>query len=239
MSDSKRLTSKPKGAVRPTSAVDRFLRDVAVTPAPGETRGRGRMIFAMDATASREPTWDKACELQGEMFEAAAGLGGLAVQLAYYRGFREFQTSAWLRDSRSLVTEMTGVRCRGGHTQIARLLDHALKEARTEPVGALVFVGDSVEENPDTLCELAGELGLLGLKAFMFLEGRDPLAESTFREIARLTGGACVPFDSNSADQLRDLLGAVASYVAGGRVALERYGQGKSASVLRLTRQIK
>lgn len=240
MNDSKRVqTTHPAKPTKSGGAVDAFLRQVAVTPAPGETRGRGRLIFAMDATASREPTWDRACQLQGEMFDAAAGLGGLAVQLAYYRGFGEFHASGWLRNSQALVSEMTGVRCRGGHTQIAKLLRHALAEARERPVGALVFVGDCVEENPDDLCAIAGELGLLGVKAFMFLEGRDPLAENTFREIARLTGGACVPFDSASASQLKDLLGAVASYVAGGRAALEHYGRDKSDAVLRITHQLK
>lgn len=222
-----------------SSAVDAFLRQVAVAPAPGKTGGRGRLIFSMDATASREPTWDQACQLQGEMFDAADQTGGIAVQLAYYRGFREFHVSPWVRNSQALVGEMTNVVCRGGHTQIGKILRHALTEARADPVAALVFVGDSVEENPDQLCELAGELGLLGVRAFMFLEGADPAATATFREIARLTGGASVPFDAASADQLRALLGAVAAYAAGGRAALEQYGRGKADVVKRLTHQLK
>ena len=66
---------------------------------------------------------------------------------------------------------------------------------RSGPIAALAYVGDAMEENPDQLCQLAGEIGLLGVRAFMFHEGRDPLAERTFREIARLTGGAYLPFD--------------------------------------------
>jgi len=173
------------------------------------------------------------------MFDAADQTGGIAVQLAYYRGFREFHASPWLRNSQALVDEMTSVVCRGGHTQIGKILRHALTETRADPVAALVFVGDSVEENPDKLCELAGELGLLGVRAFMFLEGADSLATETFREIARLTGGACVPFDAASADQLRALLGAVAAYAAGGRAALEHYGRDKPDVVMRLTHQLK
>src|SRR3546814_9870581 len=47
------------------------------SPAPQRDGGRrGRLIFAMDATASREPTWDRACRLQGEMFKETAALGG-------------------------------------------------------------------------------------------------------------------------------------------------------------------
>jgi len=73
--------------------VDAFLRKVAATPAAKTSGVRGRLIFAMDATASREPSWDQACQLQGEMFQETAALGGLDVQLCYYRGFNEFQAS--------------------------------------------------------------------------------------------------------------------------------------------------
>ena len=31
----------------------------------------GWLIFALDATMSRQPTWDEACSLQGEMFGVA------------------------------------------------------------------------------------------------------------------------------------------------------------------------
>ncbi|HEV7994737.1 MAG TPA: VWA domain-containing protein, partial [Stellaceae bacterium] len=62
-----------------------FLDQLKRMPArPGG--GRGRLIFALDATASREPTWDRACRIQGEMFEATAALGGLEIQLVFYRG---------------------------------------------------------------------------------------------------------------------------------------------------------
>jgi hypothetical protein len=57
-------------------------------PAEGEGAGSHRrrarrLIFALDATASREPTWDSACRIQGEIFEATAAIGGLDLQLAY------------------------------------------------------------------------------------------------------------------------------------------------------------
>ena len=66
-----------------------------------------------------------------------------------------------------------------------------------------------------------GEIGLMGVKAFMFHEGQDPIAGKAFREIARLTGGAYMPFNTAAADELRAMLGAVATYAAGGRPALE------------------
>ncbi len=219
--------------------VEAFLRRVAAAPAQQPAGGRGRLIFAMDATASREPSWDRACQSQGEMFAATADLGGLEVQLVFYRGFGQFRHSEWVADSRSLVEKMTGVFCLGGQTQIRKVLRHAVRETKRQKVNAVVFVGDSMEEDIDRLCHLAGELGLLGTPVFIFHEGREPGAARAFRQIARLTSGAYLSFDASSARQLRDLLSAVAVYAAGGRRALEDYGKRTGGAVLRIANQIK
>jgi len=212
-------------ADRKSAAVEAFLRQVQAMPAVRPASGRGRLIFALDATASREATWDRACRLQGEMFETAAALGGLDVQLVFYRGFDECKASRWLGAAADLHRAMRSVSCIGGETQIARILSHALKEAHAEKVNALIFVGDAVEERVDELSRLAGELGLLGTPVFVFHEGGDEAAGLAFRQIAKLSGGAYCPFDAASAEQLRQLLGAVAAYAAGGRRALAAYGQ--------------
>ncbi|MEL0113471.1 MAG: hypothetical protein VW835_17200 [Rickettsiales bacterium] len=227
----------------PTSTQDdvaAFLQKVKEAPAPtaGRPGERGRLIFSMDATASREPTWDQACQIQGEMFSETAALGGLEVQLVFYRGFGECRASKWAPNAKELLRLMTGVRCRGGQTQISKILDHAKRETEKHRVNALVFVGDALEEDIDRVCHKAGELGLLGVPMFLFHEGGDPIAERGFRELARLTGGAYCPFDAGSARQLKDLLSAVAVYAAGGRKALLEYGNAKGGDVLRLTHQI-
>ena len=219
--------------------VDAFLRRVAATPAPVKQGETGRLIFAMDATASREPTWDRACQIQGEMFDATAALGGLSVQLVYYRGFGECRASRWVEESRALVRAMTAVHCLGGHTQLRKVLRHALDETQAQRVHALVFVGDSMEEDVDELCAIAGELGLRGVPAFMFHEGPDPAAALAFRQIARLTNGAYLRFDASSARQLKELLGAVAVYAAGGRKALKDYSRQRGEAVLQIAHQIK
>ena len=219
--------------------VDAFLRRLAAAPVTqAQSGGRGRLIFAMDATASREPTWDRACHLQGEMFEATASIGGLDVQLVFYRGFRECKASPWVSDSRALLSRMTQVRCLGGQTQIGRVLGHAIARTKETKVNALVFVGDCFEEDVDDVCHKAGELGLLGVPVFMFHEGGDPVAARAFRQIAQLTKGAYCPFDSGSAKQLRDLLGAVAVYAAGGYRALQDYGKRRGGDVRQLTHQV-
>ncbi len=215
----------PEARSRPQE-IEAFL-EAARTMAPAETAGgRGRLIFALDATMSRQPTWDTALKLQSEMFEEAAKVGGLDIQLAYYRGFHECRASRWVGDARALRDLMTTIDCRGGHTQIGRILAHARKETGKKKVNVLVFVGDAMEEKIDDLAAAAGELGLLGLKVFIFQEGRDASVERAFREIARLSGGAYARFDVNAAGQLAELLRAAAVYAAGGLKALAKGGAG-------------
>jgi hypothetical protein len=222
-----------------SSDVAAFLDRLARPPSVRAAGERGRLIFAMDATASREPTWDRACHIQGEMFKETESLGGLEVQLVFYRGFGECKASPWVDNPEALVRRMTAVHCLGGQTQIGRVLRHAMAETRRRRVNALVFVGDCMEEDVDRLSHEAGELGLLGVPMFLFHEGADPVAERAFRQFARLTGGAYCHFDAGSATQLRELLGAVAVYAAGGRRALEDYGRRSGADVLRITAQIR
>jgi hypothetical protein len=222
MSKSRDITppqTRPAAAAARKSDVDAFLEKAArIAPS---SQARGRLIFALDATMSRQPTWDLACQLQAEMFDAAGAVGGLSVQLVYFRGFGESRASSWVADARALRDLMVKIDCRGGQTQIGKVLSHVRREAEKRPVAAFAYVGDAMEENPDHLCQLAGEIGLRGVRAFMFHEGREPIAERTFREIARLTGGAYLPFDRSSAAELRALLKAVATYAAGGLKALE------------------
>lgn len=188
--------------------------------------GRGRLIFALDATMSRQPTWDRAMRLQAEMFEEAGKVGSLDVQLVYFRGFNECRASRWVSNTKGLRDLMTGIQVRGGHTQIGKVLSHARKETRKRKVNVLVFVGDALEEPIDDLAAKAGELGLLGVKLFIFQEGHDPMVERGFRELARLTGGAYARFDPNAAGQLAQLLRAAAVYAAGGLKALRKSSSG-------------
>lgn len=190
-----------------------------------------RLLFAVDATASRQPTWNSARKLQQEMFRATAELGSLSVQLCYYRGFREFSASPWLTDSAELARRMGEVRCEGGHTQIKRLLQHTLEEHRNTPIRAAVFIGDALEESPDSLCDLAGQCGMRGVPLFLFQEGYNSLVQRTFRDMAKLSKGAWARFDANSAHTLAELLGAVARYAAGGVTALEN-GASSNARLL-------
>ena len=223
---------------RPSAEVADFLDQLRRAPAR-PAGGRGRLIFALDATASREPTWDRACRIQGDMFEATAALGGLEIQLVFYRGFAECKASRWMTSADELHRVMRQVYCVGGETQIERVLSHAIRETGKRRVNALIFVGDAMEEKVDRLCRLAGELGLLGVPIFLFHEGRDRAAAAAFKQMANLSHGAYLSFDLASAERLKDLLAAVAVYAAGGYKALAAYGEDKGAAVLQLTSQLK
>ncbi len=191
------------------------------TVAPSVGTGHGRLVFAMDATMSRQPAWDMALGLQAEMFRAVKAIGGLDVQLVYFRGAGECRASRWVADPEQLARLMTSVSCQGGFTQIEKVLIHTRSETAKRRVNALVYVGDCMEEEIDALCGRAGELTLLGVPVFLFQEGDNRQASTAFAEIARLTKGAHCRFDAGSAEQLKALLKAVAVYAAGGRQALE------------------
>jgi len=234
------MADKPVASTRSTpidarGEVDAFLQTVKKTPPSAVTQGRGRLVFSLDATASRQATWNRAMSLQSKMFVNTRGIGELDVQLVYYRGFDECRASKWLRNADQVIGMMKKVNCQAGSTQIHRLLKHAIAEAKQTPVQALVFIGDCVEEDVDRLGNLAGQCGLLNMPVFIFQEGNNSLASMAFKQIATLSGGAHCRFDESSAKALGDLLNAVAAYAAGGRQALQqlqKQGSGQAKALL-------
>jgi hypothetical protein len=219
--------------------VEAFLARVRDMPAPAPDGARGRLVLAMDATMSRQPSWDMALSIQGDMFAEAGRVGGLDVQLVYFRGFDECRASKWTPDTAVLARLMSGIRCQGGSTQIGRVLKHLKAEAAAGKVNACIFIGDALEEPIDDLARQAGEIGLLGIPVFMFQEGRNAAAEAGFREIARLTRGAYFRFGSDAGKILRELLAAVAVYAAGGFAALENHSARRGGAAALLLGQMK
>ncbi|MEI8144134.1 MAG: VWA domain-containing protein [Alphaproteobacteria bacterium] len=227
------LDGRPATPSRTSASADvsAFLKAAAAVAPPKAPGAKGRLLFALDATMSRQPTWDMACAIQAEMFREAAKIGSLDIQLVFFRGLGECRSSSFVSDPARLATLMGKITCQGGHTQIGRVLTHAEEEAARERVHALVFVGDAMEERLDDLCARAGVLALKGVPAFLFQEGHDPAAETAFREIARITKGAYARFSPGAAAELAELLKAVAIFAAGGRTALANHS-GRGASLL-------
>jgi len=237
--DTKVTTTDAGKPVASRAEIDAFLakvRDMAPAVSGGQ---RGRLAFALDATMSRQPTWDSACRLQAQMFEEAAKIGGLDVQLVYFRGLGECRASGWVSQGERLAQLMGRITCQGGHTQIGKVLAHARREHETKRIQALVFVGDAMEETVDDLCAAAGELGLLRIPVFMFQEGGDAVAEQAYREIARLSRGAYCRFAPGAAHELAELLRAVAAYAAGGMQALKALSSRAAPGAQKLIAQMK
>jgi hypothetical protein len=213
------------------SRVDQFLAGLSSRP-----RQRGSLIFALDATASRERTWDAAAQLQALMFAEVAVIGSLDMQLTYFRGMKgvnaECKASNWVSDPMVLAKLMAKIKCETGYTQIGRVLDHVSRETKTRKINAVVYVGDACEEERGQLIALAGDLAQLEVPVFMFQEGRDQEAERRFQEIAEITHGAYHRFDQGSARQLGELLKAVAAFAVGGVVALQKQGSDASKYLL-------
>jgi hypothetical protein len=230
MSDEQNKSVTGRGENAPAkSQLDTFLDEIKQLGSSGDGSGRGRIIFALDATASRQPTWDTACKLQADMFREVASAGGLEVQLAYYRGDGECKFSRWTADTKHLTKLMTGIACLSGHTQLQKVLSHTQKETKLLKVSAFIFIGDALEENPDEVIPEACELGRLGVPAFMFQEGDNHDVERVFREIASVTKGAYCRFDPGAARELGQLLKAVAVFAVGGVAALS--GRNDAASI--------
>jgi hypothetical protein len=204
----KRIEAMTTAPTVPTKAyLEEFFAKIDPTP-------RGRVIFAIDATASRHHAWDVAAKTNSKLFEAAAGIN---IQLVYYRGDKECVASRWFTDANSLTSIMAKIMCEAGITQIAKVLAHARKENQREKVDALVLTSDACEENADDLYAQARELGV---PVFLFQEGRNERVTAIYREIAHITGGAVAEFNSNAAQRFTDLLRAVAIFAAGGIKAL-------------------
>ena len=232
-------TSAKKQPVSSNKDVQAFLSKVATMPPKAQgSSGQARLVFALDATASRQATWDSATQLQSEMFVSTQDLGTLNVQLCYFRGLGEFFHSDWQHNGDDLLRIMSGIQCQAGATQLGRLLKHVIAENESEKIRGVVFIGDAMEENLDLLAQQAGKLGLLNIPLFIFQERGDLAARKAFVELCRLSGGAYSQFDSASADQLRELLRAVAIYATGGLRALKDFSKASGQTVKLLEQQL-
>lgn len=95
------------------SDVAAFLQKAKeIAPQPGSG---GRLVFALDATMSRQPTWDQACQIQAEMFQEAGKISGLSIKLVYFRGFGECRASRWFSSGTELAQAMSRISCQGAY----------------------------------------------------------------------------------------------------------------------------
>ena len=180
------------------------------------------IIFSLDATASRAPTWQQAQSLHKALFDAASETSELSLQLCYFRGIATFHASPWVATANSLRHELSELHCEGGVTQLQRLLEHCLaQQPNSSSLKAIIFVGDAVEEDATLLNDLSVKCRLAKRPLYIFQEGSDAAASVTFASMAALSGGVHFTLGDGSADQLRRLLESVIRLATGGRKALE------------------
>jgi hypothetical protein len=178
---------------------------------------RARVIFAVDATASREASWNVARELQAKMFIEAGSDGLLQLQLVYFQA-NTCRASKWAAQGEELARWMGAIQCETGLTQIEKVLQHALREHERAPVQGVTFIGDSMEENIDVLGALADQLGAAGVPLHMCQEGDDISARKAFRLLALKTGGTYSVFNP-AVPQTIERLSAQLNKIARGAVA--------------------
>ena len=230
--------TKDRNLASVTSNVELFLEKAAKVQ-QSESNKAGKIIFALDATASRQAVWDMATSIQGSMFREVDSIGSLEVKLLYYSGISECRVSKWISNSAKLETLMEKVKCKAGRTQICRVLDYVNSISSHDRINALIFVGDSVEESHNSLTNSAAKLGLLGIPLYVFHEGYDIQARNTFKTIARLTKGACFSFDSSTPRTLSMLLRGVASFIVGGSKSLDCFAKENGAEGLLIAKKLR
>lgn len=192
---------------------------------PAARSGKGKVIFIVDATASREATWSKTMDLQFKAFDA---MKGLEVQLVYFRGDRkekEIKASPFIRKPDVLRRLMGKIECIAGSTQIVRALTHVRVQQQSNPAAAVVYVGDVCEDNHAVAVEAAHATGV---RVFVLHETDDYKPRGSratdrrdddedenvlcFKRMAEATGGAYTVFSSKNSE-MGEMMAEVARYV--------------------------
>jgi hypothetical protein len=223
---------KAQAVLRSVTALRPFAAALPVPPAPAtETPTRPRLIFGVDATASREPAWAAARSVTDALVRALPG--ELDVALAVHGGSRLHTFTPFTSNPATLRDRAAGLGCIAGYTRMLPILDRAM----TEPgVRVVVYIGDVFEESLSKARRLADTMGLKSIRLFVLHDTADWTARrdgDLFADLARRTGGCVLPFDANAPDRLRDLLGAVAVYAVGGeRLLHERRSALPGATLL-------
>ncbi len=200
---------------------------------PGETGAplRPRLVFAVDATASREPAWAAARQVTDALVKALPG--ELDVALAVHGGSRVHTFTAFTDDAKTLRDRAAGVVCQAGMTRLLPILAAALKRPG---VRVVIYIGDVFEESVAHGRQLADAMGAQATRLIVLHDTADPAARrdaEVFWDLAKRTGGCVLPFDASAPAGLRDLLSAVAAYAVGGEKLLrERHGDRPEAVAL-------
>ena len=201
------------------------VRPVDAIPPPRTTEsvrampGTGRLVFAVDATSSRQKAWEAAKRLTDDVLGALPG--ELDVALAVHGGDRVHTFTEFTSDAAELRGMAAGVRCIAGYTRLVEILRRVA--AMSEDVAVVVYIGDVFEESRRDARQIAVDLAQRGTRVIILHDtgSRDTDDGKAFAELAKLTGGAVLPFDASALERLGQLLEAVAVLAVGGTEMLE------------------
>lgn len=185
---------------------------------PAVTGTRPRLIFAVDATASREPAWAAARQVTDALVKALPG--ELDVALAIHGGGRVHTFTNFTNNPATLRDQAAGIVCQAGYTKLLPILATSLQQPM---VRVVIYIGDVFEESASEGRRLADSLKAQNTKLIVLHDTAEPGARrdaEVFWDLAKRTGGCVIPFDANAPHKLRDLLSAVAVYAVGGEKRL-------------------
>src|ERR1019366_9088777 len=135
-----RLLARIRAALQSFPALQLLLPGPA-TPSPGdEVPTRPRLVFAFDATASREPAWAAARQVTDALVKALPG--ELDVALAVHGGSVVHTFTASTNDATTLRDRAAGMTCQSGLTLLLPILSASLKQPA---VRVSVYIGDVFE----------------------------------------------------------------------------------------------
>lgn len=181
---------------------------------------RPRLVFAVDATASREPAWAAARQVTDALVKALPG--ELDVALAVHGGSRVHTFTDFTNAAAILRDRAAGVVCVAGLTRLLPILATSLRQPG---VRVVIYIGDVFEESTAQGRRLADSMGVEGIKLIVLHDTADADARrdaEVFWDLVRRTGGCVLPFDASAPGRLRDLLSAVAVYAVGGEKLLRQ-----------------
>ena len=102
--------------------IDSFLDRVKALGPAVEPGQRGRLIFALDATMSRQPTWDQRLPAAGRHVPRSRGRRRPRYPARLLSRPCGMPRSPWVAEPERLGALMSRIDCRGGHTQIGKVL---------------------------------------------------------------------------------------------------------------------
>jgi hypothetical protein len=218
----------PPVAVAPRAHAKAAHIEAALRP----RAGRPRLVFAIDATASRQPAWEAARTTTDALFQALPGQ--LDVALAVHGGSRVKLFTEFVSEPAALRDQASSVRCEAGMTRLVEIMERCRDAS---DVKVLVYIGDVFEEGLEEAEQAATALRLRGTRVIVLHDRAQALqldaSAEAFQRIAQFTQGAVLPFDPSAVTALRALLEAVATLAVGGiKLLQERRSALPAASLL-------